>query len=98
MPDIPDFLTVGAENTDGDWGAYYYYNGAGVPPTAGTDLQVAYAPSVQVMMYALEATAAPGNDVIFNVVALDDGSTIDAAWAATTVDFYDLFLPSVARP
>jgi uncharacterized repeat protein (TIGR01451 family) len=98
MPDIPDFLTVGAENTDGDWGAYYYYNGGGVPPAAGTDLQVAYAPSVQVMMYALEATAAPGNDVIFNVVALDDGSTIDAAWAATTVDFYDLFLPSVARP
>ncbi|MEM1156202.1 MAG: S8 family serine peptidase, partial [Pseudomonadota bacterium] len=82
--DIP--ITVGAENTDGTEGNSYYFNGEGIPPMPGVDLEVVATSggSVQISFSGLveECVTSP----ITNEAQLLSGSTQASAFAYTSCD------------
>lgn len=91
IPAVPDFLSIGAENTDGSIGLSYYFDGEGniingITPETGFTLQLGTAPEGQVLInselelidgqdYAVDDTAEGAEDTVIQIDVLQNDIT-----------------------
>jgi uncharacterized repeat protein (TIGR01451 family) len=82
LPTDASTATVGAENSNGQDGATYYYNGTGTVPDGSTDLVLGPQPVVQTFGFDVTANAVPE---ALNQATLTQGATTLHAYDYTSI-------------
>ena len=84
LPFVPASLTVGVEGVGGANGASRYFNGAGIAPAVGTDLQVVSIPG-GLAEFTFQVQASCDLEPVVNVVDVTSGAAALQAFAATEI-------------